>query len=112
MSIAATGILLIIADYCYFYAVSLPDTQIAILSLIRRSNCIITFLIGFSYFKDVNFKVKNSHKSKRIRFIFSDFCVDWKTGKIDLVARNGKGFFHTRLDEEWLLNKGYQKREI
>jgi len=43
---------------------------------------------------------------------FSDFCVDWKTGKIDLVARNGKGFFHTRLDEEWLLNKGYQKREI
>lgn len=58
LSIAATGILLIIADYCYFYAVSLPDTQIAILSLIRRSNCIITFLIGFSYFKDVNFKVK------------------------------------------------------
>ena len=57
-SIAATGILLIVADYLYFYAVSLPDTQIAILSLIRRSSCIITFLIGFSYFKDVNFKVK------------------------------------------------------
>ncbi len=58
LSIAATGILLIVADYFYFYAVSLPDTQIAILSLIRRSSCIITFLIGFSYFKDVNFKVK------------------------------------------------------
>lgn len=57
-SIAATGILLIIADYLYFYAVSIPGTQIAVLSLIRRSSCIITFLIGFSYFKDVNFKVK------------------------------------------------------
>lgn len=57
-SIPATGILLIIADYIYFTAVSIPDVQIAILSLIRRSSCIITFLIGYKYFKDVNFKVK------------------------------------------------------
>ncbi len=57
-SIAITGILLIIADYVYFSAVSIPGVQIAILSLIRRSSCIITFLIGYKYFKDVNFKIK------------------------------------------------------
>ncbi len=57
-SIAATGILLIVADYVYFSAVSIPGVQIAILSLLRRSSCIVTFLIGYKYFKDMNFKVK------------------------------------------------------
>lgn len=57
-SIVATGVLLVVADYIYFAAVSIPDVQIAILSLIRRSSCLVTFLIGFKYFKDVNFKVK------------------------------------------------------
>lgn len=57
-SIVATGVLLIIADYVYFTAVSIPGVQIAILSLIRRSSCIITFLLGFKFFKDMNFKVK------------------------------------------------------
>ena len=57
-SIAVTGILLIVADYVYFSAVSIPGVQIAILSLLRRSSCIVTFLIGYKYFKDVNFKVK------------------------------------------------------
>ena len=57
-SIPITGALLILADYIYFYAVSLPDIQIAILSLIRRSNCIITFIVGAKYFHDKNLSRK------------------------------------------------------
>ncbi len=53
-TIPATGILLIAADYLYFYAVSLPETQIAILSLVRRSSCVITFLFGAYLFHDRN----------------------------------------------------------
>ena len=57
-SILFTGVLLIVADYLYFYAVSLPDTQISILSLVRRCNCIVTFAVGCIYFRDANVKHK------------------------------------------------------
>ncbi len=57
-SIPATGLLLILADYLYFYAVSLPDIQISILSLIRRSSCIVTFLVGARCFHDANIRLK------------------------------------------------------
>lgn len=57
-SIVMVGVLLVITDYVYFAAVSIPGVQIAILSLIRRSSCIITFLVGYKYFKEGNFKVK------------------------------------------------------
>lgn len=51
-SIAATGILLILADFCYFYAVSLPDIHISIISLVRRSNCVVSFLLGAFVFRE------------------------------------------------------------
>mgnify|MGYP000003108841 FL=1 len=57
-SIPATGVLLIIADWLYFYALSLPDTQISILSLLRRCSCVVTFAVGSFYFRDKNIKVK------------------------------------------------------
>ncbi len=57
-SIPLTGILLIIADWLYFYAVSVPDTRISILSLMRRCSCIVTFSAGVYYFRDVNVKGK------------------------------------------------------
>lgn len=57
-SIAMVGLLLVVTDYVYFAAVSIPGVQIAILSLIRRSSCIVTFVIGYKYFKEGNFKVK------------------------------------------------------
>jgi len=57
-SIPVTGILLIAADWLYFYALSLPDTQISILSLLRRCNCVVTFTVGYFYFKDTNLKQK------------------------------------------------------
>ncbi len=57
-SILATGVLLIIADWLYFYAVSLPETQISILSLVRRCNCVVTFLVGSLLFHDRNLRRK------------------------------------------------------
>ncbi len=57
-SIPATGILLILADFLYFYAVSLPGIHISILSLIRRSSCVVTFAVGAYYFRDANVKRK------------------------------------------------------
>ncbi len=57
-SIPLTGALLIVADWLYFYAVSIPDAQISILSLVRRSNCIVAFAAGSWYFRDVHVKWK------------------------------------------------------
>ena len=57
-SIPLTGILLIVADWLYFYTVSLPDTQISIISLVRRCSCIVTFAAGSSYFHDTNIRGK------------------------------------------------------
>lgn len=51
-SVAATGILLIAADFCYFYAVSLPDIHISVVSLLRRSNCIVSFALGAMLFRE------------------------------------------------------------
>ncbi len=57
-SIPATGILLICSDFLYFYALSTPEAQISILSLVRRCGCIVTFLVGGIYFRDANVKRK------------------------------------------------------
>ena len=51
-TVAATGILLIAADYCYFYAVSLPEIHISVISLVRRSNCIVSFAMGALIFRE------------------------------------------------------------
>lgn len=51
-SLVATGIFLIAADFCYFYAVSLPEIRISILSLVRRSSCIVSFGAGALLFRE------------------------------------------------------------
>lgn len=57
-SIPLTGVLLIVADYLYFYALSLPDIHISIVSLVRRCSCIVSFVAGAWYFRDVHVKKK------------------------------------------------------
>lgn len=57
-SIPLTGCALIIADYLYFRAVALPEGQIAIISLVRRSSCVVSFAVGAWYFGDVNIRKK------------------------------------------------------
>ena len=51
-SIIATGILLIIADALYFYALSQPDGKISILSLLRRSSVVVAFAVGGGIFRE------------------------------------------------------------
>lgn len=51
-SIVATGVLLILADALYFYALSLPDAKISILSLLRRTSVVIAFAVGGGVFKE------------------------------------------------------------
>lgn len=57
-TIPVTGVALIIADALYFHAVSCPDIQISILSLMRRSNIIISFGLGCIIFHERNIKRK------------------------------------------------------
>ncbi len=58
LSIPLTGILLIFSDYLYFYALSQPDTPVSILSLVRRSNCIVAFVAGSIFFHEQNKRKK------------------------------------------------------
>ncbi len=53
-TIPVTGVLLIASDLVYFQAVSLPDAQISIISLLRRCSCIMTFIAGSFIFRDKN----------------------------------------------------------
>ena len=57
-SIPATGILLIIADYSYFYALSQPEAPISMISLVRRCSCAVSFFLGAALFRDKNIKSK------------------------------------------------------
>ena len=55
------GVFLLIGDYLYFYSVSLPDSLISIIALVRRSNVLIVFLFGALIFKEHNIKKKGMY---------------------------------------------------
>lgn len=57
-SIPLIGIFLILTDFFYFYALSYPDALIAILSGIRRSGVVVSFIFGALVFKEKNVKKK------------------------------------------------------
>ncbi len=43
---------------------------------------------------------------------FTGFYFSWRTGKIGLIAFDGRGQFQGQIDEEWLKNNGYQKKSV
>ena len=53
-----TGILLTASDAFYFTAIAMPDAQISVLSLIRRSSIILTFFIGGALFRERDIRRK------------------------------------------------------
>lgn len=53
-TIPLIGLLLVSADFAYFYALSQKESLITILSVLRRSSVIISFLAGAIIFKEVN----------------------------------------------------------
>lgn len=52
------SVFLVIADWIYFYALSFPDSMISIVSMIRRSNVLVTFTAGALFFHEKNLKNK------------------------------------------------------
>ena len=50
--------LLIVADRCYFVAVSDPDALISIITVFRRSSVLISFFAGLIFFKEHKSKTK------------------------------------------------------
>lgn len=57
-SIPFIGIFLLIGDYLYFYSISLPDSLISVISLVRRSNVLIVFIFGALFYQEKNIKTK------------------------------------------------------
>ena len=46
------------ADWIYFYALTFPGSMISIVSMVRRSNVLVTFLAGALFFHEKNLKSK------------------------------------------------------
>lgn len=52
------SIFLSAADFVYFYALSMDDSMISIVSMIRRSSVVVSFLFGAMIFREKNLKSK------------------------------------------------------
>lgn len=57
-TIVFIGLFLIIADYLYFRALHHDDALIAVLSIVRRSSVVVSFVFGGVLFKEVNKRKK------------------------------------------------------
>ena len=57
-SIVFISLFLAMADWVYFYALSFPDSMISIVSMIRRSSVLVTFIAGSILFQEKNVKNK------------------------------------------------------
>ena len=57
-AIPLISIFICIADFAYFSALDDPDSMISVVSLVRRSSVIISFICGVLIFKERNIKAK------------------------------------------------------
>lgn len=57
-SIPLISVFLCAADFVYFYALSLPDSMISIVSMVRRGSVIVSFIFGAMLFREKNLKSK------------------------------------------------------
>ena len=53
-SIPAIGLTLVVADFLYFYALSVDGSMISVISALRRSSVLITFSFGAFFLGEVN----------------------------------------------------------
>ena len=58
VSIILVGVLLIIADFLYFRALSMDGALIAVVSTVRRSSVIVSFTVGGLWFREKNKRKK------------------------------------------------------
>ena len=52
------SVVLCVADWIYFYALTFPDSMISIVSMVRRSSVLVTFTAGALFFHEKNLKSK------------------------------------------------------
>lgn len=57
-AIVGVSVFLSVADFVYFYSLSLPDAMISIVSMVRRGSVIVSFLFGAIAFHEHNLKAK------------------------------------------------------
>ncbi len=57
-SIPAIGIMLVTADFLYFYALSCEGSMISVISALRRVSVLVTFIFGAFMFAEINLKQK------------------------------------------------------
>ena len=57
-SIVFISIFLSIADFVYFYALSLPGAMISIVSMVRRGSVVVSFFCGAAVFREKNLRSK------------------------------------------------------
>lgn len=57
-SIVLISLFLSVADFVYFYALSLPGAMISIVSMVRRGSVVVSFLCGAMMFHEKNLKGK------------------------------------------------------
>ena len=57
-SIIGVSLFLSVADFVYFYSLSLPDAMISIVSMVRRGSVVVSFLFGAIFFHEKNLKAK------------------------------------------------------
>lgn len=57
-NIVFISVFLCVADWIYFYALTFPDSMISIVSMVRRSNVLVTFIAGAVFFHEKNLKSK------------------------------------------------------
>lgn len=57
-SIVGVSVFLSMADFVYFYALTLPGAMISIVSMIRRGSVVVSFLFGALIFHEKNLKAK------------------------------------------------------
>jgi bacterial/archaeal transporter family protein len=58
LSIIGIAFFLCLSDFLYFYALSLPDSMISVVSVIRRSGIVVSFIAGALFFHEKNVKIK------------------------------------------------------
>ena len=57
-SILFISLFLSIADFVYFYALSLPGAMISIVSMVRRGSVVVSFAVGAMVFREKNLRSK------------------------------------------------------
>ena len=57
-SIVGVSLFLSVADFLYFYSLSLPSAMISIVSMVRRGSVVVSFLFGALIFHEKNLRAK------------------------------------------------------